>query len=69
MILCNTFFGSVVSLNEEYKEYYKRILNGDSEEIEEVKEVFLEQKLIFNSDVEENEAIDEILSFQDKKSF
>lgn len=68
LILCNTFFGSVVSLNEEYKEYYKRILNGDSEEIEEVKEVFLEQKLIFNSDVEENEAIDEILSFQDKKS-
>ena len=68
LILCNTFFGSVVSLNEEYKEYYKRLLNGDSIGIEGIKDAFLEQKLIFNSDEEENEEINKILLLQGSKS-
>lgn len=67
LILCNTFLGSAVSLNNEYKEYYKRILNGDTEGIEEVKETLLEQRFIFNSVEEENKEIEEILSFQSDK--
>ncbi|MCR4779039.1 MAG: radical SAM protein [Lachnospiraceae bacterium] len=63
-VLYNTLYGSVIKLNEDYYEIFKRIANGESKGLEEETEVFLKQKMLYTDIESEENDIDEFESRQ-----